>query len=77
MGAACRLQSSDAVPVPFVAVGGGVVPCPTHFLRSGIRIGTAEAKAIASALKDKTSLTHVDLSGMCAGLVCGGQTLWV
>ena len=62
--------------VRFLAVNRGVFFCPTHCLCSGNLMGPEGAKAIAGALHDKTSLTHLDLSGMCAVLVCGGQTLW-
>ena len=50
--------------------------CPTNCPSSGNLMGPGGAEVIAGALHDKTSLTHLDLSGMCAGLVCGGQTLW-
>ena len=62
--------------VPFLAFNRGVVFSPTNGLCSGNPIVFEGAEAIAGALRDKTSLSHLDLSDMCAGLVCGGQILW-
>ena len=63
--------------VTFLAVNRAVFFCPTHCLCSVNGIRAQAGKAIADALSGKTSLTHLNLSGMCAGLVCGGQTLWM